>query len=170
MNRIILFLAFLAIAACSNGSVEEPSNEVALESTAPELTFEPGESSGVTVKPQGPVSIAYRIIGTAIVDQPLGIDLQITSMDGPQQITMSYRVNDSTAMQFGESQPASVTIAAAGADTPSLQQVRVIPLREGRVFLNVSASVETDNGTRSTVIAIPVQVSGVARPGEDDGT
>lgn len=154
---IPLFASIAMLVACGNGDVE-------LDATAPEITFRPGEGGMLATSPHGPVSIAYRIIGTAIVDQPLGIDLQITSPDGPQEITMSYRVNDSTAMEFGEAQPVSVTIAVNGADSPSLQQVRVVPLREGRVFLNVSASVETDNGTRSTVVAVPIQVSGTSAP------
>ena len=45
------------------------------------------------------------------------------------------------------------------ADTsPSVQQVRLVPLRAGRLFLNVAASVETEDGKRSTVLAIPIQV------------
>ena len=158
MKRIMPLLATLRIlAACGSGDVD-------LESTAPGVSFQPGDGDAVTISSEGPVAIAYRIIGTPIVDQPLGIDLQITSKVGAEQITIDYRVNDSTAMEFGEAQPASVTIAASNDGGPSLQQVRVVPLREGRVFLNVSASVQTDNGTRSTVIAIPIQVAGTSRP------
>ena len=123
----------------------------------------------MTAKPQGPVSIDYRIIGTPILGQPLAIDLEVTSMIGPQAITLSFRVNDSTAMEFMESQPAQITIAASNDEGPSLQQVRLVPLREGRLFLNVSASVEIDGGTVSTAMAVPIEVGTVARQIDENG-
>lgn len=171
MNRIMLTFAIATLlAACGDGDVNEAGSEVAPETTPPEISFKPDNGSGATVKPQGPVAIAYRIIGTPIVGQPLGIDLQVTSMIGPQAITLSYRVNDSTALQLTEAQPVSVTIVPSGDDGPSQQQVRVVPLREGRLFLNVSASVDTDSGTMSTVTAIPIQVGSAPREIQDNGT
>ncbi len=171
MNRTIILLATLALgAACGSSEVPEQGEEVALDTTSPGVTFKPGDIDITTAKPQGPVAVAYRIIGTPIVGQPLGIDLQVSSTIGPSQITLDYRVNDSTAMQFTEAQPASVSIAPTDDEEPSLQQVRVVPLREGRLFLNVSASVETDDGTMSTVTAIPIQVGAAPRQIREDGT
>jgi hypothetical protein len=128
------------------------------------------EAASMTAKPQGPVIIDYRIIGAPIVGQPLGIDIEVRSLLGPQQITLSYRINDSTAMEFSEAQPAQVTIAPSNAETPSLQQVRLVPLREGRLFLNVAASVEIDGSTMSTAMAIPIQVGAAPRQVEENGT
>jgi len=53
---------------------------------------------------------------------------------------------------------------------PQHQQIRVIPLREGRLFLNVSASLETDAGTISSVVAIPIQVGPAVRQQQEQGT
>jgi hypothetical protein len=61
-------------------------------------------------------------------------------------------------MQFPEAQPPTVSLAPSTDELSSFQQVRVIPLREGRLFLNVSADIETDDGTMTTVTAIPIQV------------
>jgi len=123
MNRIIC-LAFLTIAlvGCNDDDV----------SVKPSVTAEH------TVKPQGPVTITYNIIGTPIVGQPLAIDIQV----------------DSTA---------------SNEKAPSLRQVRITPLREGRLFLNVSATVETDGGSISTVMAIPVQVGKAIRQVQENG-
>ncbi len=50
-------------------------------------------------------------------------------------------------------------MAAAPAGEPaSRQQVRVIPMREGRLYLNVTAKVQTETGSLSTASAIPIQV------------
>jgi hypothetical protein len=92
----------------------------------------------------------------------------ITLVESPA-ITLSYRVNDTTAMQLTEAQPASVSLVARKDDAPSQQQVQVIPLREGRIYLNVSATVEGEDGSLSTVIAIPIQVGVVPREIQDNG-
>ena len=161
MTRVVfpaLAAIAIALAGCGNGSID---------------TADVGSSPAVkdrhTVKPQGPVTIDYTIIGTPIVGQPVAIDLQIKSTLGPQPITLSYRVNDSTAMEFTEAQPARVSIAASNDVAPSQQQVRVIPMREGRLFLNVSASVETEGGLMSSVTAIPIQVGSAPREIQDNG-
>lgn len=170
MNRVILIaLLTIVLASCGNDSDSKSDNEATVSTRAPEVSFEPGATDGRTVKPQGPVTIAYKIIGTPIVGQPIAIDLRIESTLGPQVIELSYRVNDSTAMQFTEAQPASVSIAANNDDRPSLQQVRIIPLREGRLFLNVSASIETESGSISTVTAIPIQVGQAVREIQQNG-
>lgn len=161
MNRTtLLLLALSMLAACGT---DTDSTQAAGQDK------KTGEVGAMTAKPQGPVSIDYRIIGTPILGQPLAIDLEVTSTIGPQAITLSYRVNDSTAMEFMESQPAETTIAAVRDEGPSLQQVRLVPLREGRLFLNVSASVEIDGGTVSTSMAIPIEVGTAVRQIEENG-
>jgi len=169
-TTIIVTALALTLTGCG-GDAESPADEVQVDASAPEVSFKPGPASDHTVKPQGPVQISYRIIGTPIVGQPIAIDLQVQSVLGPQEVTLSFRINDSTAMQFPEAQPASVSIAPTSDSSPSLQQVRVIPLREGRLYLNVSADVEADDGTYSTVTAIPIQVGGApVRVPQEQGT
>lgn len=170
MTRLISFvIAIFAIGGCGNGSIDASDTEVAVSANAPEVRFTPGAKSAHTVKGQMPVTIDYTIIGTPIVGQPVGIDLQVKSNIGPQPVTLSYRVNDTTAMQFTEAQPARVSIAASKDESPSLQQVRVIPMREGRLFLNVSATIESESGSISTVTAIPIQVGATPRETQQNG-
>jgi len=163
MNRTTLLLLALAmLAACGSGTDTEATQAAANDNKT-------SSANAMTAKPQGPVSIDYRIIGTPILGQPLAIDLEVTSTIGPQTVTLSYRVNDSTAMELMESQPAQITIAASNDEGPSLQQVRLVPLREGRLFLNVSASVEIDGGTVSTALAVPIEVGTAVRQIEENG-
>lgn len=115
-------------------------------------------SSGRTSEVQSPVQIDYRVIGTPIVGQAIAVELQLRSSMGTQPYSVTYRVNDATAMQLPESQSATVSVAPAANDERSSQQVSVIPLREGRLYLNVAAVVETESGSMQTVIAIPIQV------------
>jgi hypothetical protein len=169
-RSIILLLAGVAIAACNKDNADEAAGNPTVPATAPEVSFEPGEATEQATKPQGPVQIAYKIIGSPIVGQPVAIELEITSHVESKDITLGYRVNDTTALQIPEAQPANVTIAAARRDAPpAREQVQVIPLREGRLYLNVSARVETANGTLSTVSAIPIQVGAAAPAPQQNG-
>ena len=62
-----------------------------------------------------------------------------------------------------------VSIAPTNDEEPSLHQVRVIPLREGRLFLNVSATIQSESGPISTVTAIPIQVGAAPREVQENG-
>ena len=156
-------LLILGLAACGGDAGPDPA--------AAESVSKPPPEAAHTVKPMGPVQIDYRIVGTPIVGQAVAIDLEVRSVEDPQAVTLSFRINDATAMQFPEAQPAEVRVAARSDESASQQQVRVIPLREGRLYLNVSAAVETESGTLSTVTAIPIQVGGpAARVPQQNGT
>jgi hypothetical protein len=114
-------------------------------------------------KPTAPVNIRYDIVGNAVVGEPVAINLQVSSSQPGRAVTLHYRSNDSSAMLFPESEAMRIEMNAAPDDGPRMQQVSVIPQREGRVFLNVSAEVQTENGTMFRSIAIPIQVGAGAR-------
>ena len=168
MKQVIFpLLTLFVVSACGNGNVDEPATEVT--AATPQTSVVPPASMQHTVKPTLPVTIEYKIIGSPIVGQPVAVNLEVKSALGPQAITLSYRINDATAMQFYEAQPASVSIAPSNADAPSVQEVRVVPMREGRLFLNVTAIIETDDGSMSTVMAVPIQVGAARRQVQQNG-
>lgn len=120
---------------------------------------------------QSPVQINYRVIGAPIVGAPVALDLQFTSALGTTPYRVEYRVNDATAMQLPESQSDSVAITPSADNEVVAQQVTVIPLREGRLYLNVAAVVEVDDASMQTVTAIPIQVGPAApRQVNENGT
>ena len=61
-------------------------------------------------------------------------------------------------MSLHEAQPARVQVEPAANENFIAQRVTVIPQREGRIYLNVSASFETPEGSTSTIMAVPIQV------------
>ena len=158
MRQLTLLTLAVILAACGT---EEATT----------ATEQPSSNVVTTVKPQGPVQIDYKIIGTPIVGQPVAVDLYLKSTIGEGEISIDYGISDPTAMQLPETQPERVTMTAAPVDGPSSrQQVRIIPLREGRLYLNVTAKVTTDTGSYSTAQAIPVQVGAApSRVIEDHG-
>jgi len=110
-------------------------------------------------KPSAPIDIDYEIMGTPVIGVPLSINVKVSSaLDQP--ITVNYRINDTTSLMFTGAQSERVSLVPVGDDTFSAEQVTVIPQREGRLFLNVSAEIETELGMMAKVMAIPIQVGG----------
>jgi hypothetical protein len=173
MNAIsrstVIFLAALLLAACQeagngdNGRSEAP----AAGDTAAER--EPAELRTSAGKPTAPVGIDYAIIGMPVVGQPLNINLELSSSLRNRPVTLNYRINDPRNLSFPQAQAQSVALAAFGDADRVTQQVTVVPQREGRLYLNVHAEVETEDGTLLKSIAIPIQVGRAPRQQEPDG-
>ncbi len=45
----------------------------------------------------------------------------------------------------------------------------VVPQRQGRMYLNVAASLDTDEGSMSSIMAVPIQVGEGGRVLEEQG-
>ena len=175
MKTLVMALAVTTVAACGKVDVDEPAAElepVDISTDAPAVSFTPDTDGAgdVVGKPRGPMTVAYRIIGRPVVGRPVAIELRIASSLGGQPMKVEYRTNDTTAMRLAESEPRVLTISPAAGDADTAQQVTVIPMRDGRLYLNVSVSVETENGSMSTVTAIPIQVGEAPRAIQENGT
>lgn len=176
-NTYLAFAAAVALmlSACGNSDVSDtkgstataPVNEAAA-SAKPQPKSEPAYE-GAVAKPGAPFTMKYRVIGTPIVGSPVSVDLRVESQLGAQPITVNYRVNDKSAMMFHEAQPERVQLEPAANENFILQRVTVIPQREGRTYLNVSASFDTEEGSMSTTIAVPIQVGEGGRQLEEQG-
>ena len=181
MNRIRTFLCpalaltiGLFLAACDESQSQNPAtgDEAAMSPKAAaleQMRDETEEVSGTASKGALPYSISYRIVGTPIVGSPVVVELQVRSGLGPHPVNLDYRINDATSMVFSESQPAHIRMNMADNESSVKQQVTVIPQREGRFFLNVSAAFETETGTQSTVVAVPIQVGTGTRELQEHG-
>ena len=153
-NLAVATVASIGLFACGGEETVETVTSSADDSAKPSVD----NYVSTVVKPGSPYSVNYRIIGTPIVGSPVTVNLRVESNQGTQPLNLDYRINDATSMILAESQPASVRMEPAGDDAAFTQQVTVIPQREGRFYLNVSAYFETVDGTMSTVTAIPIQV------------
>ncbi len=155
----LLTLCGLTLTACQSGSDDAATGGTVVAAAAvhskPEVPAErPKSSPG---KPSAPITIDYEIMGKPVIGVPLSINVKISSaLDHP--IRVNYRINDSTSLMFTTAQSRTVSLLPAGDEAYSAQQVTVIPQREGRLFLNVSAEIETDVGMMARVMAIPIQV------------
>ena len=173
-NTIKITLAIFAVSgivACGADRSEPVAETVDKPASQNSKPSAPEAADGMVSigKPGAPYRIDYNIIGTPIIGSPLTIDLNVVSTLGPQPVSIEYRINDTGAMMLAEAQPSRVDLQPAANELEMRQQVTIVPLREGRLYLNVSASFASEGGTMSTVTAIPVQVGSGGRQLEENG-
>jgi len=133
--------------ASSDGTPGNAENGEVAHPVATSSSTSPG-------KPTAPIDISYEVIGNAIVGSPVSINIVVTSDRGP--VNVQYSIVDNSALMFqtGEVERRDVLDASSG----SVQQLRVIPQREGRVYVNVSAEIPSVDGLNIRSMSIPIQV------------
>jgi hypothetical protein len=162
-NRFLVPASAVLLLACAGLAIAQEDAILSAEEKA-------AASVDAPVSPGGPVRIKHELVSTPVVGQPLLIDLSFESRGDPRPMRVDYRINDSTALQFPEQQVQTATVTPDASTRTSTQQVTVIPQREGRLYLNVSVGVESELGSSSTVMAIPIQVGEGPRSFESNGT
>ncbi|MEX2122712.1 MAG: hypothetical protein WD795_02385 [Woeseia sp.] len=170
---IVLFFGTLLVAGCQGANdqdavVAPAGSDSETPSQAPSKA-QPIEAQTSPGKPSAPITIDYTVIGSPIVGQPVSINLEVSSSMRDRPITLNYRVNDARDMTFPQAQPQRIALAAFGDAERAAQQITVVPQREGRLYLNVSAEVETEGGTLLKSMAIPIQVGDAPRQQQTNG-
>ena len=111
-----------------------------------------------TAKLSAPITLDYSITGNPVVGQPVAVNVEVTSSLTDRTITLHYRMNEVGSMTFPESQATSTALVPRADAELRSQQLTLVPQREGRLFMVVSAEVETDTGTMMKSMSIPIQV------------
>lgn len=147
-------LIVAALTACQPGGQQAAAPAINEDAPSADAIAEVSSQG----KPTAPIDIGYRVIGSAFVGQPVNIEIDVSSSVRDRSIAVEYRINDPRDLSLAEAQPARISLSAIG-DAPSAsRQVTVVPNREGRLYLNVSAEIETEEGSLIKAIAIPLQV------------
>jgi hypothetical protein len=139
----------------ATAAAEEPSKPSAAQA-------EPSASPG---KPTAPVAIDYDVIGVPLVGHPVNVDIAVSSTQGEAPVKLRWQVLDTGSLSFPESQAREVSLRVDQRQAQT-RQVTIVPQREGRLYLNVTAEVETPDGAMLKTIAIPIQVG--TAPGEPE--
>lgn len=159
----ISLLLALVVAGCNSADQESARKAAASPEVAAKVNNElPVRSPG---KPGAPITIAYTVLGTPVVGQPVAIEVRVSTSLSEAPVRVSYFVNDVESMRFPESQARTIELSAPADESYAARQVTVIPLREGRLYLNVTAEVETSAGRMLKTMAVPIAVGqGAADP------
>jgi len=152
----------LGLGACQGGSEStEPATPAAESVAAAKPAVEAAGQAASPGKPTAPIQMSYEIVGNPIVGLPALINVHVSSPQGP--VTVVYSISDTSALAFQQGQVERLEIVDPAAG--STQQLTVIPQREGRLYVNVSAEVQTPGGAMIRSMAIPIKV-GAAPGGE----
>jgi hypothetical protein len=146
-------ISVIVVAACHGNDERAPMQQSSADpgKALPQAGAATSPSPG---KPTAPIDISYEVIGNAIVGAPVSINVVVTSSRGP--VSVRYSINDGSALMFQSGQVERLEIADPSSG--SVQQLAVIPQREGRVYVNVSAEIQSNDGLNIRSIAIPIKV------------
>ncbi len=166
MMRMTSFALASAVALGACGGADD----AAVDLSAPKKVERTVEAS--PGKPAPPIDLRYSVLGEPEVGSPLEIALDVgTALTGP--VTLSLRPKD--GLVLGTNQQASMDLAGAAAaqapgETTETRRITVIPQAEGRSYLVVNVTVQTDAGPQTKVMSIPVQVGALPPRMQSNGT
>ena len=159
MNRIgitvVLIAAFGAVAC----QPDDGGYDSAVAATTPAATVGSADNA--------PITLDYALVGAPLVGEPVAVNVEISTPASDQAIRLTYRSAEEGDMTFPESQAAETTLPPLSNGNTRRHQFSVIPQREGRIFVVVSAALETERGATIKSISIPVQVRRAGDAGSD---
>ena len=157
---LLIFLSSL-INACDNGKKTDMTIENSSALTVETNNHGSKKLQKQSLKRTAPISIKYSFVGTPVIGQALGVNLDIASTMKDKAITMRYRINEPDKIDFAVSQVSEVILTPLSDGRYPSQQVLVIPKQEGRHFLIASAGLTTERGVMVRSMSIPIQVGSV---------
>ena len=165
LSTAVLMTA-IVLAGCENaGNTEDITSGVAESSKNPEQADKRGGDGASPGKPTAPISISYDILNKPTVGSPVQVRVHVRSRQGP--VNVRYSINDQSGLMFKEGQVESLEIADPSKREP--REVSVIPLREGRSYVNVSVEVDTPRGLMIRSMSIPIKVGSAPMQPNDNG-
>tara|TARA_B000000460_G_scaffold21254_2_gene13939 strand:+ start:5913 stop:6494 length:582 start_codon:yes stop_codon:yes gene_type:complete len=157
---LLIFLSSL-INACGNGQKTDMTIENSSALIVETNNHGSKKLQKQSLKRTAPISIKYSFVGTPVIGQALGVNLDIASTMKDKAITMRYRINVPDKIDFAVSQVSEVILTPLSDGRYPSQQVLVIPKQEGRHFLIASAGLTTERGVMVRSMSIPIQVGSV---------
>lgn len=154
---LLIFLSSL-VNACGNGKKTDMTIENSSALTVETNNHGSKKLQKQSLKRTAPISIKYSFVGTPVIGQALGVNLDIASTMKDKAITMRYRINEPDKIDFAVSQVSEVILTPLSDGRYPSQQVLVIPKQEGRHFLIASAGLTTERGVMVRSMSIPIQV------------
>jgi len=167
--NVLALVTVLLLAACGDDAVAPVAEVVAIDKSAIDAGKAAPQFDGTVSKIGSPFSISYKIIGTPVIGSPVTVQLRVTSTLAMPQTEISYGIPDDSSMILHEAQPESVTAEFADNERWLDQRVTIVPMREGRIYLNVATSAQAADGRTMTMMAIPIQVGEGSRELDEQG-
>ena len=157
-SLVPVILMTVVLGACQSSS-EAPTD---MSDAAGAATGKPVPVPRSPDKLSAPITFDYSITGNPMVGQAVSVNVDVSSPLKDRPITLHYRMNEFGSMTFPESQAESAVLAPLANSELRSRQITLVPQREGRVYVVVSAEIETDIGPMMKSMSIPIQVGRAA--------
>lgn len=156
INRLELAVLLVASAAVLPACQSEGSDTTSSPSAAAGTVSRP--VAAVAGKVNAPITLDYSINGAPVVGEPMTVDLTVTTPLTEAAVMLHTRMSEVGSMTFPASQPESTLMPPLAGSEERELMLTLTPQREGRLFLVVSAEVETQGGTMMKSLSVPIQV------------
>ena len=105
------------------------------------------------------ISIDYEVLNTPKVNEIVLVNLVVDPADKTEMIHLNYQIMINEDLKFNENQLQDIKISPKSDASVHEQQISLIPLRKGRVFFVVSATINYQKKTVTKTLSIPLNVS-----------
>ena len=104
------------------------------------------------------ITIDFEILNKPILNESAIISLLLETNDPSKKIFLNYSVVSGDDISFGDNQIDRFELSSNLRGIYPEQQIIIIPRREGRVFLAVSATMKFEKENVTKTISIPIDV------------
>ena len=115
------------------------------------------KESGHKINDQS-ITIDFEILNKPILNESAIISLLLKTNDPSKKIFLNYSVLSEDDISFGDNQIDRFELSSNLRGIYPEQQIIIIPRREGRVFLAVSATMKFEKENVTKTISIPIDV------------
>ena len=105
------------------------------------------------------ISIDYEILNTPKINETVLVNLSISSADRTEEIHLSYQITIEEDLKFNENQLRDIKLTPKMDGTDHNLQISMTPLRKGRVFFVISATINYKKKSVTKTLSIPLNVT-----------
>jgi hypothetical protein len=105
------------------------------------------------------ISIDYEILNTPKINETVLVNLLIGSSDKTEEIHLRYQITIEEDLKFNENQLRDIKLTPKMDGTNHNLQISLIPLRKGRVFFVISATINYEKKSVEKTLSIPLNVT-----------
>ena len=105
------------------------------------------------------ISIDYEILNTPKINEAVLVNLSISSADRTEEIHLSYQITIEEDLKFNENQLRDIKLTPKMDGTDHNLQISLIPMRKGRVFFVISATINYEKKSVAKTLSIPLNVT-----------
>ena len=105
------------------------------------------------------ISIDYEILNTPKINETVLVNLLISSVDKTKDMHLRYQIMIEEDLKFNENQLRDIKLTPKMDGTDHNLQISMTPLRKGRVFFVISATIDYKKKSVTKTLSIPLNVT-----------